>query len=212
MQDMSAFFSIRPDGTATEIHCIGNGALWALHSTDRDAYENVWRVWRSLRRRNFHALPEEKGTPVAGTGGKRWRKWSANNGGVSAGSHVVSHHYANEGDKGRTVRKLVRNRERALWLSEWQEEQNYSAYDSETVAQWFYDNSDDVDSDIIPSVYTVGETVVEWPNDYYDEYEYDYSESYGCGDPYCDICGDVYPYDYEEDDDWCGHCGGPCEL
>lgn len=191
MQDMSAFFSIRPDGTATEIHCIGNDALWSLRLTDMDAYENVWRVWRSLRRKTFHALPEEKGTPVPGTGGKRWRKWSANNGGVSAGSHVISHHYASEGDKGRTVRKLVRSRERALWLDEWQQEQNQDAEygyarDVYSAGDWFSDD---------PYAY-------DW---YYGEDDYDETDMWndpdywgrvdmGCGDPWCHICGREFDY------------------
>lgn len=215
MQDMSAFFSIRPDGTATEIHCIGNGALWELFSTDRDAYENVWRVWRSLRRRNFHALPEEKGVPVAGTGingnnARRTRYKSVNGAGVSASSHVVSL-WPDEGEKGRWVRKLVRRRERALWQRDWRDE-GYDVEEASTVAQWFYDNSTDLDydPDIIPSVYTVGETVVEWPNDYYDEYGYGYDYDPGPYNVYDYV--DFDPYDFDGYADFCYHCGGPCEL
>ncbi len=139
MQDMSAFFSIRPDGTATEIHCIGNAALWELYRTDRDAYENVWRVWRNLRRKNFHALPEDKGIPVPHTGKIRYRK-HRNGSGVSASSRVLSHYYADEGEKGSYVRKLVRNRERAMWLSEWQDEQEAEygyVMDGCDVTDWF---------------------------------------------------------------------------
>lgn len=206
-QNMSAFFSIRADGTATDIDYYGNHALWELYRNDRDAYENVWRVWRNLRRKNFHALPEDKGIPVPGTGTRRYRK-HRNGSGVSASSRVLSHYYADEGEKGSYVRKLVRNRERALWLSEWQEEQSYDEYDTETVAQWFYDNTEDIDSDIIPSVYTVGETVVEWPNDYYDEYGYDYDPGpYNVSD-YVDFD----PYDFEGYGSYCYYCGGECEL
>ncbi len=203
MQDMSAFFTVKADGTATEIHAIGNGALWALYTTNRDAYENVWNTWRTLRRKTFHALPEEKGKPVPGTGVRRSRgKWTHNGAGVSANSRILSHHYADEGETGKAHRREIRRKERALWLSEWEREQmeEESAYDTETVAQWFYDTTQDMDSDVIPSVYTVGETVVEWPSDYYDEYGY---SDYSCGDPFCDICGYSYDsYEWEDDDYW----------
>ena len=151
----------------------------------------------------------EKGVPVPHLRDGKRRKY-VNGAGVSANSRILPHRYADEGEKGSGHRREIRRKERAQWLSEWQQEEReaYDAYDAETVAQWFYDNTDDVDFDVIPSVYTVGETVVEWSSDYYDDYGY--VETYGCGDPYCDICGTGY--DTYEDDDWCAHCGGPCEL
>lgn len=150
----------------------------------------------------------EKGIPVPRTGGKAWRK-PLNGAGVSASSRIVSR-YADEGEKGKDVRRTVRRMEERMWRMDWVAE-GFDVEDAPTVAQWFYDMSDDTDSDIIPSVYTVGETVVEWPNDYYDEYGY--ADTYDCGDPYCDICGTGYE-EYEDDPyyDFCGHCGGPCEL
>lgn len=65
----------------------------------------------------------DKGSPVPGTGRKspaalRARAHSKTGGGVSAGSRVLRHLYADEGEKGRWVRRLVRARERALWKKE----------------------------------------------------------------------------------------------
>lgn len=186
MQDMSAFFSIRPDGTATDIDYYGNHALWELYRTDRDAYENVWRVWRSLRRKNFHALPEDKGIPVPHTGTRRYRK-HVNGSGVSASSRVLSHYYADEGEKGRYVRKLVRSRERAMWLDEWQREQNEDAEygyarDVYSAGDWFSDD---------PYMW-------DW---YYGENDYDRE--------------DFYPVAWDElweYADYCETCNGPCVL
>lgn len=145
-----------------------------------------------------------RGVPVPGTGVRRYRK-SVNGAGVSANSRILPHRYADEGEKGREIRKMVRHRERALWLSEWQEEKSYDEYDAETVAQWFYDNSDDMDSDMIPCVYTVGETVIPVWDDY-SSYDYD-PGPYSISD-YVDF----NPYDFEGYAEYCYFCGGPCEL
>jgi hypothetical protein len=101
-----------------------------------------YREW--MRKRRFHALPEDKGIPVPHTGYSKRRKCK-NGSGVSASSRVLSHYYADEGEKGSYVRKLVRNRERALWLSEWQEEQNEDAEygyarDTYSAGEWFSDD------------------------------------------------------------------------
>lgn len=56
------------------------------------------------------------GIPVKGTGRKHYRRTTQ--GGVSASSHVVSHRYADEGEKGRLMRRLVRRREERLWKRE----------------------------------------------------------------------------------------------
>lgn len=161
-----------------------------------------------LRNRNesVRNACEGKGVPVPFTGGKSWRK-PLNGAGVSANSRIVSR-YADEGEKGKDVRRTVRRMEERMWRMDWVDE-GYDIEDASTVAQWFYDMSDDTDSDMIPSVYTVGETVVEWPNDYYDEYGYAY-------DPY-DYYGDYdyvdfNPYDFEGYAEYCFHCGGECEL
>lgn len=63
-------------------------------------------------------------TPVPGTGRKslaarRSRKIPGNRGGsVSAGSHTVSHRYADEGETGAPMRRLVRRREERIWKRE----------------------------------------------------------------------------------------------
>lgn len=148
-----------------------------------------------------------KGVPVPFTGGKSWRK-PLNGAGVSANSRIVSR-YADEGEKGKDVRRTVRRMEERMWRMDWVDE-GYNIEEASTVAQWFYDMSDDTDSDMIPSVYTVGETVVEWPNDYYDDYGYAY-------DPY-DYYGDYDYTDYDREmmgeypEYECDICCGPCEL
>lgn len=53
---------------------------------------------------------------VPGTGRKRYHRTTQ--GGVSASSKVVSHRYADEGEKGRSMRRLVRRREERLWKRE----------------------------------------------------------------------------------------------
>ncbi len=152
------------------------------------------------------AANREKGVPVPHTGKRRYRK-SVNGSGVSASSRIVSR-YADEGEKGKDVRRTVRRMEERMWRMDWFAE-GYDIEDGCNVAQWFYDNSDDTDSDIIPSVYTVGETVVEWPTDpyeadwYFGEFDYD---------PY-DYYGDYgYAVEDVQEDDYCDTCCGPCEL
>ncbi|MFD7259352.1 hypothetical protein [Streptomyces sp. NPDC059874] len=61
--------------------------------------------------------------PVPGTGRKspaalRTKAKSKNGDSVSAGSRVVEGRYADEGDKGHWIRRLVRRRERRLWKKE----------------------------------------------------------------------------------------------
>ena len=141
-----------------------------------------------------------KGVPVPFTGGKAWRK-PLNGAGVSANSRIVTR-FADEGEKGKDVRRTVRRLDNLMWRADWTDE-GYDVEEASTVAQWFYDNSDDTDSDILPSVYTVGETVVEWPND---EYGYAYDDYDYYPNPYdWEMSGD-YP------DGYCDYCCGPCEL
>ncbi len=64
------------------------------------------------------------GDPIPGTGRKspaslRSKKLPGKRGGsVSAGSRVLEHRYADEGDKGGWIRRLVRRRETRLWKKE----------------------------------------------------------------------------------------------
>ncbi|BDM70587.1 hypothetical protein HEK616_40740 [Streptomyces nigrescens] len=53
---------------------------------------------------------------------RRWHRRSS--AGVSANSHIIEHRYADEGEKGRLIRRLVRRREARLWKREWAEEQS----------------------------------------------------------------------------------------
>lgn len=143
-----------------------------------------WAAYREFcRKRRFHALPEDKGIPVPHTGYQRKFKY-ANGSGVSANSRILSHRYADEGEKGRNIRREVRRKERAQWLSEWQREQNEDAEygyarDAYSAGEWFDDN---------PYMW-------DW---YYGEDDYD-SEDY-------------YPRAWDDLWDYCDHCGGPCEL
>lgn len=62
-------------------------------------------------------------TPVPGTGRKspaalRSKTGGGSGGSVSAGSHTVENRYADEGDKGGWIRRLVRRREERLWKKE----------------------------------------------------------------------------------------------
>jgi|SRR5882757_9134377 len=105
------------------------------------SYMTAWYdEWRKNRQKQYrHATPEDRGVPVPRTGYSRVHKY-ANGSGVSANSRVLSHMYADEGEKGRYIRKLVRTRERALWLSEYQDEANaYEGYapDGCGVNDWF---------------------------------------------------------------------------
>ncbi|MGW8630573.1 hypothetical protein [Streptomyces sp. NPDC055793] len=61
--------------------------------------------------------------PVPGTGRKSPAALRSKTGGtpqpgVSAGSRTVYHHYADEGEKGGWIRRLVRRREARLWKRE----------------------------------------------------------------------------------------------
>lgn len=159
---------------------------WGTWRTDLYAY------WSWLSKRRFHALPEDKGIPVPGLRKSGRRKY-VNGSGVSASSRVLSHYYADEGDKGRWVRKIVRNHERALWQAEWREErwENDNGTDEVTydTAEWFSSQS------------------LMW--DWY-ENDYDASELYTLdyeASPEFNM-----PYDFDGYADFCGHCGGPCEL
>jgi hypothetical protein len=88
-----------------------------------------------------------KGVPVAGirSGGRRKYK---NGAGVSANSRVLSHHYRDEGERGKAHRREIKRKERAMWLREWQEEQenqgdpygyDWTDYDALTDPYDFYD-------------------------------------------------------------------------
>ncbi len=54
--------------------------------------------------------------PVPGTG--RSPHCRPRSRGVSGGSRIVPHRFADEGDRGRPFRRLVRRRERNLWRKE----------------------------------------------------------------------------------------------
>lgn len=152
---------------------------------ERKNIADWYAYWEWMRNRRFHALPEDKGIPVPHTGYQRKFKY-ANGSGVSANSRILSHRYADEGEKGRNIRREVRRKERAQWLSEWQREQNEDAEygyarDAYSAGEWFDDNP-----------YTW-----DW---YYGEDDYDPE--------------DYYPRAW--DDLWdmyeCAYCGGECEL
>lgn len=89
----------------------------------------------------FELATAGKGIPVPHTGYQRRYKHT-NGSGVSASSRVLSHYYADEGEKGRMIRKLVRGRERQMWRNEWLAEQfETDAYgyelDDYDVTEWF---------------------------------------------------------------------------
>lgn len=63
------------------------------------------------------------GQPVPGTGRKspaalRSKTGGFRQAGVSASSRVMRHFYADEGEKGRYIRRLVRRREERIWKRE----------------------------------------------------------------------------------------------
>lgn len=166
---------------------------WTVEAEEnlREYHKEQDAHWAWMRGRRFHAHPEDKGIPVEGTGVRRHRRsWTHNGTSVSSGSHVLSHYYADEGDKGRWVRKLVRRRERAMWLSEWQTEQNEDAYqgyavDAYDAGEWFSSQS----------------LMWDWYEDDYDvDSLYDNYSDFDCGDPYCDLCSFIIPShsEYEE--------------
>lgn len=158
----------------------------------------------------FHAWDDaaNRGVPVPGTGVRHYRK-SVNGAGVSANSRILPHRYADEGEKGKAHRKQIRHAEEMMWRADWVDE-GYDVEEASTVAQWFYDNSDDVDSDIIPDVYTVGETVVEWPNYGYAYSSYDYYADYDSYTYYPNAYDREMMGEYPEYE--CELCCGPCVM
>lgn len=144
--------------------------------TDKDFDEwGVWRndlyaYWSWLSKRRFHALPEDKGIPVPGTGSSRWHS-GKNSGktGVIGSSRMLPHRYMDEGDKGKSHNRHIKRLERRLWLQDWLDE-GYDHEDAVTVGEWFSRSS-------------------EW-------WEVDDSEDWeprDCGNRYCEIC---YPLDF----------------
>lgn len=112
---------------------------------------------------------ERKGIPVPRTGYRRWHS-GANKGksGVIANSHVVSHRYMSEGDKGPSLRREIKRKERVIVALE--------------IAEGLDDYYADVEDEYLSSL-------PEWELWEYEGYpEYD-EYGYECGDPYCDICG-----------------------
>lgn len=148
-----------------------------------DNYSEWVAYWEWIRNRRFHARQEDKGIPVPHTGVRRYRK-SVNGSGVSASSRVLSHYYANEGEKGSYVRKLVRSRERQMWRDEWLTEQNEDAYygyavDTYSAGEWFSDDPYEWD----------------W---YYGEDDYPMWVDMGCGDPHCVMCEREFNIEHTE--------------
>jgi hypothetical protein len=104
----------------------------------------MYEYWAWLAKRRFHAMPEEKGVPVAGTGVKRYHsKKNRGKSGVIGGSRMLPHRYTDEGDKGKGHNRHIKRVERRMWLSEAQEEHN-TPDDSYSVRAWF---SEDYDED-----------------------------------------------------------------
>lgn len=171
---------------------------WDAWRENRAAWYEYW-AWNAKRR--FHALPEEKGIPVPGTSAKRWHS-GKNSGktGVIGSSRMLPHRYMDEGDKGKGHNRHIKRLERALWQREWLDE-GYDVEDAYSASEWYSRTSewwedDDTDDDY-------GTLVAEW---------YDM----GCGDPDCSICEREFNITefppVESYEDWCAHCGGPCEL
>lgn len=103
----------------------------------------------------------EKGIPVPGVHKYNRRKYK-NGAGVSANSRVLSHHYRDEGETGRSHRREIKRKEEAVWRCEALTElgDDREAWDART---WFEGS--------------------EWW-----EYEENY-DALTCGDPDCEICG-----------------------
>lgn len=60
-----------------------------------------------------------RGTPIPRTGrSRRWHPGRGRNHGVSANSRILPHRYADEGDKGQWFRRVIRRREKAMWVRE----------------------------------------------------------------------------------------------
>lgn len=85
---------------------------WAAREKNRADWYAFWRYLANLR---FHTPQEDKGVPVEGTGKYRWHS-GKNSGktGVSGNSHVVSHRYMGEGDKGPGHRREIKVKERVM--------------------------------------------------------------------------------------------------
>ncbi|MFE6493395.1 hypothetical protein [Streptomyces sp. NPDC057748] len=62
--------------------------------------------------------------PIPHTGRRRWHRRRSR--GVSASSRIIPHRYADEGDRGRWFRRLVRRREEKQWVREAREESKHA--------------------------------------------------------------------------------------
>lgn len=85
----------------------------------KETYSDNWEAWQTFCRYRgslrFFTPQEEKGIPVPGTGNYRFRRAYYKNGhGVISGSHVVSHRYKSEGDKGKGLRREIKRKERVM--------------------------------------------------------------------------------------------------
>jgi len=90
---------------------------------DYNSIDDWYANWKAERiRMQRHALPEEKGIPVAGTGMTRRRyhskKDSSRSSGVSGNSRVLPHRYMDEGDNGKGHRREIRRKERVAVQAE----------------------------------------------------------------------------------------------
>lgn len=71
----------------------------------------------------FHTLAEFKGIPVPRTSSRRYHsKKDSGKTGVIGNSHIVSHRYMMEGDKGPALRREIKRKERLMVLAEISEE------------------------------------------------------------------------------------------
>lgn len=145
--------------------------------------ESLYAYWDVLAKRRFHALPEDKGTPVPGTGKSRWHsRKDSGKAGVIGSSRVLPHRYMDEGDKGKAHNRRIKRVERAQWLSEamaeLQEEYDAEEYD-------WTDYAVLTDPYDYPSFDSYMETEELWETANYNQLPYD---------------------------DYCETCSGPCEL
>lgn len=110
----------------TDFGYIHKSGKWSTEKGQEawEEYKNELRAWwRYVASLRYTTLPEYKGIPVPDTG-KRNRRKHKNGPGVSAHSRVLSRRFADEGKKGKHVRRSVRQRERELWVADWLAEQN----------------------------------------------------------------------------------------
>lgn len=101
---------------------------------DSDAWREYNRRYWHKRRMSVNFTPqEEKGIPVPRTGKRRWHS-GKNSGktGVIGNSHVVSHRYMDEGDKGPALRREIRRKEQVIVDQEI----------AEGFSEWLYDGVD----------------------------------------------------------------------